>query len=152
MPRTAAPTAVDEELVGRLRISVARLARLLRQQDQSGLTPTTTATLITIARDGPITLGELATVEQVAPPTITKSVSRLEEAGFVERIPDPADKRVCRVVLTAAGQRQLDENRLRRTVWLTERLDQLPADEQRRLEDVVELLEHLTTAPEGDAR
>jgi DNA-binding MarR family transcriptional regulator len=152
VPRTTSPTAIDEELVGRLRYSVARLSRLLRQQDQSGLTPTTTAMLATIARDGPLTLGELATLEQVAPPTITKSVGRLEEAGFVERIPDPGDKRVCRVVLTAGGQRQLDDNRSRRTAWLAERLDLLPVDERDRLAEVVELLEHLTTAPEGEAR
>ncbi|MCU1487911.1 MAG: putative MarR-family transcriptional regulator [Actinomycetia bacterium] len=152
MPRTTSPTAIDEELVGRLRYSVARLSRLLRQQDQSGLTPTTTAMLATIARDGPLTLGELATLEQVAPPTITKSVGRLEDAGFVERVPDLDDKRVCRVVLTAGGQRQLDDNRSRRTAWLVERLDLLPADERDRLTQVVELLEHLTTAPEGEAR
>ena len=152
MPRTTSPTAVDEELVGRLRYSVARLSRLLRQQDQSGLTPTTTAMLATIARDGPLTLGELATLEQVAPPTITKAVGKLEEAGFVERVPDPGDRRVCRVVLTDGGRRQLDDNRSRRTAWLVERLDLLPTSDRERLGHVVELLEHLTTAPEDEGR
>jgi DNA-binding MarR family transcriptional regulator len=125
------------------------LARLLRQQDESGLTPTTGAMLATIGRVGPLTLGELAAHEQVAPPTITKVVGKLEDAGFVDRVPDPTDKRVCRVVLTAAGRRQLDTNRSRRTAWLADRLGALPVDDQARLADVVELLERLSQREEG---
>jgi DNA-binding MarR family transcriptional regulator len=148
--RTPSPrAAVDEELVGRLRFSVTRLSRLLRQQDESGLTPTTTAMLATVARIGPLTLGELAAEEQVAPPTITKVVGKLEDAGFVERVPDPTDKRVCRVVLTPAGRQQLDTNRSRRTAWLADRLATLPPEDQARLTDVVELLEHLTQRAEA---
>lgn len=147
MPRSASPTApaaaIDEDLVGRLRFSVARLSRLLRQQDQTGLTPTAGAMMATISRDGPLTLGELANHEQVAPPTITKLIGKLELAGFVERIPDPTDKRVCRVVLTTEGQAHLDTNRSRRTAWLAERIADLPGEDQSRLADLVELLEHL---------
>jgi DNA-binding MarR family transcriptional regulator len=150
VPRTPL-SIVDEDLVGRLRFSVARLSRLLRQQDESGLSPTATAILVTIGRDGPLTLGELAASEQVAPPTITKVIDRLEDAGFVDRIPDPTDKRVCRVALTPAGQLQLDDNRTRRTVWLAERLATLPTEDRDRLGDVVDMLEHLI-APGSDAR
>jgi DNA-binding MarR family transcriptional regulator len=147
---TTTTSAVDEELVGRLRISVARLSRLLRQQDESGLTPTTTAMLATIARLGPLTLGELAAHEQVAPPTITKSVGKLEEQGLVERIPDPNDKRVCRVQLTPEGRERFTANRHRRTAWLAERLEVLTPRERDRLGHVVELLEHLSEP--GDLR
>jgi DNA-binding MarR family transcriptional regulator len=150
VPETTIPI-VDEDLAGRLRYSVNRLHRLLRQQDESGLTPTSTAMLATISRDGPLTLGELAAHEQVAPPTITKLIGKLEEAGFVDRIPDPADKRVCRVSLTPAGHEQLEANRARRTAWLAERLADLPQADRDRLDDLVELLEHLT-APGGGAR
>jgi len=140
---------MDEELVGRLRYSVTRLARLLRQQDQSGLSPTTTAMLAAIGRDGPITLGELAAHEQVAPPTITKSVDKLESAGFVERLRDTADRRVCRVTLTTAGRKQLDTNRSRRTAWLARQLRALPDDDLATLAAAVEVLERLTLAPEA---
>ena len=140
---------MDEELVGRLRYSVARLARLLRQQDGSGLTPTTTAMLASIGREGPITLGELAAHEQVAPPTITKSVDKLEAAGLVERIRDDADRRVCRVALTPAGRKQLDTNRSRRTAWLARQLRALPPEDLEKLGAAVEVLERLTAAPEG---
>ena len=42
---------------------------------------------------GTLTLGELAAIEQVAPPTITKVVSKLEDDGLVAREADPADRR-----------------------------------------------------------
>lgn len=143
------PSPVDDDLVGRLRFSVTRLSRLLRQQDESGLTPTKIAMLATIGRLGPLTLGELAAHEQVAPPTITKVIGHLEDAGLVDRIPDPTDRRVCRVVLTDAGHQQLVVNRSRRTAWLAERLADLPADDLERVHETVSLLEKLV-APAGE--
>ena len=148
MPRSA----VDDELVGRLRLSVARLARLLRQQDESGMTPTMTATLATIAREGPLTLGALAAAEQVAPPTVTKAIDKLEAEGLVERIIDENDRRVCRVQITAAGHRQIEANRSRRNAWLADQLAALSADERERLAAAVDVLEHLTTARRAEVR
>ena len=43
------------------------------------------AALTTIEALGPITLGELAAIEQVQPPSMTRIVARLEEGGLVER-------------------------------------------------------------------
>lgn len=151
MPRADSPTD-DQELIGRLRLAVARLARLLRQQDQSGLTPTATAMLATIARRGPLTLGELATAEQVAPPTITKVVARLESAGLIERLADADDRRICRVVVSPEGSRQLDRNRSRRTAWLAEQFAALGPEDQERLADAVAVLEQLTAPPGGGER
>ena len=56
-----------------------------------------------IERLGPITLGELAAVEQVQPPSMTRIVARLEECGYVTRVVDPTDRRVARAVITDAG-------------------------------------------------
>ncbi|HMQ28797.1 MAG TPA: MarR family transcriptional regulator, partial [Acidimicrobiales bacterium] len=91
---TAAPETT--ELAGQLRVVVARLARVLRQQDQSGMSPTLLAALATIDRAGPLTFGELAAHEQVTAPTITKAVRKLEAEGLVARRPDPDDGRVWR--------------------------------------------------------
>jgi DNA-binding MarR family transcriptional regulator len=139
---------LDDDLVSRLRMTVARLARLLRQQDDSGLAPTSTAMLAAIGREGPITLGDLAAHEQVAPPTITKSVDKLEAAGLVERVRDGVDRRVCRVNLTPVGRKQLDVNRSRRTAWLARQLRALPPEDIDALAAAVEVLERLTAAPE----
>lgn len=143
-----ASTAAAEttELAGQLRVVVARLARVLRQQDQSGMSPTLLAALATIDRAGPLTFGELAAHEQVTAPTITKAVRKLEAEGLVARRPDPDDGRVWRVATTAAGRRRLDQNRRRRTAWLTTRLGELDADDLARLADAVEVLEGLANA------
>ena len=85
-PATLAADAVD--VAGRLRMTAFRLTRLLRQQDTEGLAPTLSAALATIDRDGPLTLGELAAREHVAPPSITKAVEKLVAAGLVTRAPD----------------------------------------------------------------
>ena len=136
MPDTT--TVADE-----LGMAVTRLARLLRQQAGSDLTPTMRAAVGTIGREGPLTLGELAAIEQVAPPTATKVVAKLEDLGYVEREDDPSDRRVVRVALSDAGRRWLDADRRRRHAWLAERIDALPAADRNRLRAAVEVLEHL---------
>ena len=136
----------QDELVGRLRLSITRLARLLRQQDASGLSPTMSVTLATIGREGPVSLGDLATIEQVAPPTITKVVAKLEGAGLVERRVDPDDARVRTVRLTPAGRRQLEATRSRRSAWLRDQVRDLEPDERARLCAAVDVLEKLTEA------
>ena len=137
---TDTTTVADE-----LGMAVTRLARLLRQQAGADLTPTMRAAVGTIAREGPITLGELAAIEQVAPPTATKVVAKLEEQGLVEREDDPSDRRVVRVALSDAGRRWLDADRRRRHAWLAERIDALPKADRRRLHDAIEVLDHLVT-------
>jgi DNA-binding MarR family transcriptional regulator len=138
----------DDELASRLRFSVARLARMLRQQDQSGFGPTLLAALATIERHGPITLGELAGREQVAPPTITKVVEKLETHGLVTRTTDLADRRVNRVTVTTKGTKQLAVYRSRRTEWLASRLQGLTPDERQQLIAALPLLERLIEVQE----
>ncbi len=131
------------EIAERLRHSVTRLARLLRQQDEGGFGATLTAALASVKNRGPLTLGELAACEQVAPPTMTKVVEKLEAQGFVTRRVDPLDRRVSRVTVTAAGRRHLDATRQRRTAWLAGRLDHLPAEQLERLMEALDVLETL---------
>ena len=71
-------THTTGDLAHSLRLSVARLARKLRQQDANGLGPTLTSALASINRHGELTHGELATIEQLAPPTITAIVGKME--------------------------------------------------------------------------
>lgn len=137
------PTSIPE-VADRLGLVATRLARMLRQQDEGALTPTMRATLGTIGRDGPLTLGELAAIEQVAPPTVTKVVTKLEDAGLVAREVDGDDRRIVRVSTSAEGRRWLDEDRRRRTDWLTDRVRGLDAEDQQRLAAAVEVIEGLT--------
>lgn len=137
------------ELANALRPTIARLARRLRQQDNTGLGPTVTAALSTIAKHGGPTHGELAATERLAPPTITSIVDKLERLGLVTREVDPSDRRVTRVRATAAGIDQLEDVRSRRTSWLAEQLAVLPADERHRLADAATLLSKLVDQADG---
>jgi DNA-binding MarR family transcriptional regulator len=147
---TDAPDAVA--VAGRLRQSVFRLARVLRQHDDSGHAPALLTALAVVEREGPLTLGELAAQEQVSPPTITKVVDTLEGRGYVERIRDANDRRVWRVKATARGRRQLEASRSRRTEWLARQLRELTVDDRTRLVGAIDVLEKLTAAPPREAR
>lgn len=136
-------TATSGMDVARFRLAIVRLARKQRQQAGTGLTPSLQSALAMIDVQGPLTLGELAAVEQIAPPTITRIVSKLEEMGLVARTADPEDGRVTRVDVTADGHRQLAESRERRDVWLRQRLDDLAPDDLAALVAAIEPLEHL---------
>jgi DNA-binding MarR family transcriptional regulator len=145
---TAPSTAIDpsiEDLAASLRLSITRLARLLRQQSDAGLTPTQLAALATVDRCGAIPVGTLADEEQIGAPTATKIVEKLHAAGYVARTPSAEDRRVTLVSTTSAGQALLADIRARKTAWLTTRVAELDDDDRAALADVVAVLEHLTS-------
>ena len=119
------------------------LRRLRREDDASGLPAPQLSALSVIVFGGPITLGGLATAEQVRPPTITKLVSTLEAAGLVERETDARDRRIVRVKATARGARLLQEGRKRRVAALAASLAALPAAERTKLARALPVLEKL---------
>lgn len=129
------------EVADSLRHAVLRLSRLLHQQNEGGLSATATATLGSVNKRGPLTLGELAACERVASPTMTKVVEKLEGQGFVTRQVDAHDRRVSRVKITPVGRRHLDSNRAQRTKWLAAQLERLRSDELRRLTAAISSLE-----------
>jgi DNA-binding MarR family transcriptional regulator len=133
------------EVAARLRLSATRLARQLRQQADAGLTPSQLSALAVIHNHGPLTLGELAERERVAPPSVTKIVAKLETDGYVTRAPDATDRRVTNVATTPAGEALLDESRRRKTAWLTTRVEGLTPDQQTRLAAALDVLDQITT-------
>ena len=131
------------ELPARLRLVVTRLARRLRQQSETSVSPTQIAALATIERRGPLTLGELAEIEAVQPPTITAAVDRLEQQGLVQRHRDADDRRVTRVQIAPPGRRLLEESRSRKTAYLDRRLQSLTARERATLERAAAIFERV---------
>ena len=148
MQQTTRRDAASLELANMLRPTITRLARRLRQQDHTGLGPTMTAVLSSIAKHGGPTHGELAAIEQVAPPTITAVVGKMENLGLVTRETATTDRRITRIRITPAGIDQLDEVRSRRTSWLAFQLDSLTDDERRRLVDAADVLAKLVEVAE----
>lgn len=145
-PTTAPETrgVVDnEELASRLRLNINRLHRRLRQESLAGLSPAQASALGAVNRLGSPTLGELAAIEQVQPPTMTRIVATLTDSGMVTRVTDVADRRSARVRITPAGKRSLERIRTLKNAFLTRRLADLSPSEQGRATELIALLEHL---------
>jgi DNA-binding MarR family transcriptional regulator len=141
------PPEIASDFTPRLRMATMRLARLLRQHADPGLSQTMISALATIARCGPVTLGRLAELESVQPPSMTRIVAKLEEHDLVVRAVDAADRRVARVSLTAAAEDLLAGVRTRRNELLARRLTALDADDLAALEAALPALERLAEVP-----
>jgi DNA-binding MarR family transcriptional regulator len=120
-----------------------RLSRLLRQHNGPELSPALVSALATVAR-GPVTLGRLAELEAVQPPSMTRLVAKLEELGLVTRAVDGNDRRVSRLTVTAAGAQLLAEVRLRRNELLAARLTALDPADVAAIEAAMPALERLS--------
>jgi DNA-binding MarR family transcriptional regulator len=140
---TAKTTLDTAELASSLRLGVTRLARRLRQEAEPGITPSLLVALSTIDRAGTMTIGELCAAEQVQPPTMTRFVASLVEAGLVTREPDPNDRRVAWVRVTPEGAKLLQRSRKRKDVYLARRLRDLEPRELVVLEEASEILDRL---------
>lgn len=123
--------------------SVARLSRRLRQERQSDLTPTQLSVLWAIQQLGAGTPSAIAAVEQVRPPSITRSLNHLVEAGLAVRAPHPDDGRQVLISISQQGEIALDEERNRRDLWLAEGLDELTSAELDTLRDAAVLMDGL---------
>ncbi|SRR5258708_37735941 len=142
---TPVPTvaSLSIEDADRLRLVVARLGRRLRRQANAGITPSQLAVLGTLNRLGPLTLGELAAAESVAPPSITRTVGGLEEKQLVERMPVSDDRRSSRIRLTPKARRLIQTIRNERTAWIASRVAELSGADIRALQRGLDALEHL---------
>jgi DNA-binding MarR family transcriptional regulator len=140
---TKTSIAENQELPARLRLTVMRLARRLRQQSEEGATPSMLSALATVERQGPVALSELAQVERVQPPSITKVVARLEEEGLIRRSGDDRDRRITRIELTARGKRFIETNRSRKTAYLARGLSDLEPEDRAILNRALDVLDRV---------
>ena len=149
-PRPAASDpAID---VARLRVAIARLSRRLRRHELAGLTPTQLSALSTVERAGPLRLGDLAAVEGIAPSTLTRLVTVLEERGYVERCPVPGDARASTLVIAQPGHEVLERIREQSTILLAGRLRTLTDEQRSALAAALPALERLAETDPGDPR
>ncbi len=137
-------------LADRLRLSMIRLSRMMRRNDPSELSMTQLSLLATVVREGPLGVGQLAEIENLPSPAVTRLADKLEEAGFVERQTNPGDRRGVLVVATSAGRGLLARRQRTENAWFAERLAALSAPERAALERAVGVLEALTGAPPNE--
>jgi DNA-binding MarR family transcriptional regulator len=131
------------DLAGRLRLTIARTARRLRQETGTELSPSLTAALSTIERHGPLTPGEVATRERIQRPTATRVLARLEEQGLIDRMPDVRDGRSSLLTASEAGRDLLAELRTRKTAFLASRIEDLDDEDRATLERAADILERM---------
>jgi DNA-binding MarR family transcriptional regulator len=103
------------------------------------------AVLGCLYRNGDLTVGELAALVRVQPPSMTRIVNSREEGGYVARRAHETDGRQVVVVLSDQGTATLRADRVRRDAWLACRLRDLTAEERDVLRGAAPLLERLAT-------
>jgi DNA-binding MarR family transcriptional regulator len=139
--------ATTAQLAGALRDSITRLNRRLRRARPMGdLTITQLSALTSLELAGALTPRELAEVERVQPPTLTKIVAKLEDRGLVQRSPHPTDGRQVILAATEAGRGVVAENRRARDEWLARELAALTADERDTLRRAADILGRIARA------
>ncbi len=146
MPSVEKVSRTDSGLASALRISVARLSRRLRSErdPENELLPVGQLSVLgALNRFGEHTVGELAALERVQPPSMTRTVNCLEEGGYVVRRKHESDGRQVVVALSEQGKETLANDRRRRDAWLAQRLRELTPDERSVLRQAAPIIERL---------
>lgn len=137
----------DTGLAAGLRIAVARLTRRIRSErdPRNELSLGQLSVLGSLYRGGACSIGELAAVERVQPPSMTRTVNCLEEDGYVVRKPHATDGRQVVIELADKGRSTLEADRRRRDAWLAQRLRELTPQERAVLRQAAPILERLAS-------
>jgi DNA-binding MarR family transcriptional regulator len=137
---------LGDTLASTVRVSVARLARRLRQErPPNDLGLTKMSVLSQLHRLGPASPKALAEREKVQPQSLTRTLAALEENALVAREPHPTDARQNVITITEKGQDLLRHDRQRRDEWLGGVIEaQLSPVEQDMLRVAAKLLDTLT--------
>jgi DNA-binding MarR family transcriptional regulator len=153
-PGTSAGTARHDGAApqidaARLRLALARLTRTLRRQTLAGLTPTQVSALATVGKNGPLRLSDLAAAEGIAPSTLTRLVTALEESGYLQRSAAPGDARSSVVSITPEGRKVIDRVREESTTMLAGMLAQLTPGQQTTIAAALPALEQMAGSDNG---
>jgi len=131
----------------RLREAIRGLVRrfsLAERADMSccGMTVAQAATLQALI-DGDLRLSDLGKRLGIAPSTLTRNLTRLEERGLIRKEPDPIDGRAQLVALTDAGRNAAGNVGRQEELFARSVLDRLPPGSE---SDALRTLENLMTA------
>jgi len=149
MPSAQKVARTDSGLASALRISVMRLSRRMRSErdpDNELLPVGQLSVLGSLRRHGECTVGELAALERVQPPSMTRTVNCLADSGYVVRRKNLTDGRQVVVALSPQGEAVLAADRRRRDAWLAQRLRELTPAERSVLRQAAPLIERLAHA------
>ncbi|MDO5499777.1 MAG: MarR family transcriptional regulator [Propionibacteriaceae bacterium] len=148
-PNDSPPTATAVQILD----SLMAIARASRKRFDGGTDQVGYWVVHMLAQQGPIRNSELATVCGLDASTVSRQVRHLEEAGVVQRCPDPADGRAQLLSLSPAGEQRVAAAKARRLAIVTERLTDWSAEDVTTLATLLTRLarEITETSPERDA-
>lgn len=139
-----ATTTDPVTVANRLRPVLLKLNRHLRREIHSlGVTGGQASLLFTIQRQPGIGVRELAALEGMSAPGMSKYVGRLEAAGLILREPSDEDRRRIGLRVSPEGERVLRSVKSRRTAWLAARLRELSEAELETVDAAIESLQEL---------
>jgi DNA-binding MarR family transcriptional regulator len=129
-----------------LRVMFSRLRRQLREVSTgSDLTPSQTAVLNRLWKEGASSASVLANAERVRPQSMATILTGLAGHGLIRRTPDPDDGRRQVISLTTAGRRRAENDRQVREEWLARAMQERYSERERRvILDALSLLQRLT--------
>ena len=137
-------THIGADDVTRLRAAIGRLSRQLNASvADNGYSPSQLSVLGTVARRGPIGIGELVELEGVNPTMLSRIVTKLSDTGLIERITDPDDGRAGVVQTTAAGRKLHARVQEQRSKAIAARLQNMPESQAAQLLAALPALEAL---------
>ncbi|ADI11210.1 transcriptional regulator, MarR family protein [Streptomyces bingchenggensis BCW-1] len=131
-----------------IRVVVGRLRRRLKETyDNEELTPTQTAVLSRLSKDGPASTSDLAAAERVRPQSMAATLGVLDERGLIRRRPDPGDGRRQLISLSESGTAYVDDKRRAGEEWLARSLESGYTEEERQtIIEALALLDRLSGA------
>lgn len=137
---------MDEDFGEQLRSAVSAFVHAAREATDE-VTPSQIETLGLLAREGALSIAELARRRGVRHQSQSATTAELRAAGLVDRVPDPDDRRGWHIALTSQGYRAIAASRRRRARWIAEASAGLDADDLAVLARVPDLLLALSSKP-----
>jgi DNA-binding MarR family transcriptional regulator len=147
-PRTrttqSAPATSLAHLANDLRLACMRISRRVRFESAQDVAPHQFSVMARLEGTA-LTPRELAEIERVSPPSMTRTVAGLVERELVARQDDPLDGRQVFISLTPAGLLLLRETRRKRDAWMATRLRGISAEEREVLLKATSILTRLAS-------
>jgi DNA-binding MarR family transcriptional regulator len=121
---------MDDDAITRLRQVIGKLARRLNASATSeGLTPSQASALGLVATRGPLGIQQLVDLEGVNPTMMSRVVGKLDDAGLIRRVQNPADLRSASVEITPEGAATHSRIKAQRAAVVSECVGRLPQDQ-----------------------
>ena len=141
----------DKTLLSELLVTAHRLTRIAAQALGSTTPSAVWHTLSILSTDGPLRIGELASIARVSQPSMTKVVQQLIGDNLADRIVDPDDSRASLITVLPAGVNALANWRQALATALQPMFSGLTADDRKTLTRAVDILSARTSSQKAAA-